>query len=58
VDKGLPGVKIVALTAHAMNGDGDKFKAAGMNCHLTKPIKRNALVEHLDLVRDDLGGVD
>src|SRR5690606_2010507 len=38
----LPGpaseVPIIALTAFAMNGDKERFRASGMNGYVTKPI--------------------
>ncbi|MBS0419469.1 MAG: response regulator [Proteobacteria bacterium] len=41
-------IPIVALTAHAMQGDELKCKAAGMDEHLTKPLDRQRLAVVLD----------
>ncbi len=46
-ESGKRRVSIVALTAFAMPGDCDKSFAAGMDRHLTKPLKLEALREAL-----------
>ncbi|MFN6977217.1 MAG: response regulator [Gemmobacter sp.] len=38
-------VPIVALTAHALDGDADEAIAAGIDRYLTKPLRRAAIVE-------------
>jgi len=43
--KGLPGVPIVALTAHALSGARRESMEAGCAEHLTKPVDRKDLIE-------------
>ena len=47
IENGRARVPIIALTAHAMEDDSVRFLAAGIDRHLTKPLRKSALVEVL-----------
>lgn len=44
-----PHVPIVAVTAHALDGDREMVIAAGLTDYLTKPLRKDALIEKLTL---------
>jgi CheY-like chemotaxis protein len=43
-----PNVPIIAVTAHAMEGDRDMILKAGLTDYLTKPLRKDALLEKLE----------
>ena len=46
--KGLPPTRIVALTAHAMTGDGEEIMSHGLDAHLTKPLRKPAILAEIE----------
>ncbi len=46
-ERGLEACPIVAITAHAMEGDADEILAAGVDRYLTKPLKKQALFDEI-----------
>jgi two-component system sensor histidine kinase/response regulator len=47
-------VPIIAMTAHALKGDSDRFLAAGMDGYIAKPFQPNELMETMDAVQSSL----
>ncbi|WP_147819397.1 PAS domain-containing hybrid sensor histidine kinase/response regulator [Salidesulfovibrio onnuriiensis] len=43
-------VPIIALTAHAMQGDRERFLEAGMDEYLSKPLELDALMEAIEAI--------
>jgi signal transduction histidine kinase/CheY-like chemotaxis protein len=52
---GLRRVPIIAMTAHALDGDADEILAAGIDHYLTKPIRKSDLVARLQAVTEGDG---
>ena len=47
VELGLPRTRIVALTAHAMSGDGEEIMSHGLDAYLTKPFPKDLILAEI-----------
>ena len=47
VDGKLPRIPVVALTAHAMEGDSEGILASGLDFYLTKPLRKSAICKRI-----------
>ena len=46
-ENGIAHVPILALTAHAMDGDADRILAAGIDRHMSKPLRKTEICQAL-----------
>jgi CheY-like chemotaxis protein len=53
---GVADIPVIALTAHAMAGDREKFMAAGMDGYLSKPFDIRKVEEEMARILKDKGG--
>ncbi len=52
-EKGFKDIPIIALTANAMQGDKEKCLETGMNGYITKPLKKEAILEAIQNLFED-----
>ena len=53
LESGESHVPIIAMTAHAMDGDDNEILAAGLDHYLTKPLRKADLVDHVSKARPE-----
>lgn len=50
---GAPRTPIVAMTAHALEGDGATILSAGLDHYMTKPLRKDAILARIEAERPD-----
>jgi signal transduction histidine kinase/CheY-like chemotaxis protein len=53
-EKNLPHVPIIAITANALKGDRERFMKEGLDEYITKPIKKDSIINILNIFIQDL----
>ncbi len=53
-EKNIPHIPIVAITANALKGDRERFMNEGLDEYITKPIKKDSIINVLNLFIQDL----
>jgi two-component system, sensor histidine kinase and response regulator len=54
-ERGAARLPVIAMTAHAMAGDRERFIAAGFDGYIGKPFTQKGLVEEVQRVREAVG---
>ena len=49
-ERGIPHTPIIALTANALNGEAERSKEAGCTAYLSKPVRKQTLLETMQNV--------
>ena len=52
-DNVISSIPIIALTAHAMKGDSEKFLASGINAYVSKPINSEMLFKTMETITSE-----
>ena len=53
-EKNIPHIPIIAITANALKGDRERFMNEGLDEYITKPIKKDSIINVLNLFIQDL----
>ena len=52
-EKGIPHIPIIAITANALKGDRERFMKEGLDEYITKPIKKDSILNILNIFIPD-----
>ncbi len=52
-EKNIPHIPIIAITANALKGDRERFMKEGLDEYITKPIKRDSILNVLNMFIQD-----